>query len=333
MHLMVDISPCAYIASIFDYDMNIIRKYALDMNIQNTFINNIRTVLLTLKQWNSLENAVDGVGKLVRGPKGSIQHQLVHMQVLKRVEYLKTILKNPAGGMLSSTMKKTLQWWIANMHEESGVWTDIKPIYKAFEMSNKEFQSAFCYKFYLRIEGIVDGVKCNCSRKPVLDLQGHHLATCCAKGGNRIATHNGIVQEINNILHFCGCWTKLEDYGVFKEHDPEDNKRPDITIFNPIGTVKEKQLLDISIVTPKFSNDVAGTQANISFEAKMKKYKNSVSAINVDFVPIIFESNGYFHPTTWLKLLLNNVKLIIQLYIISLLKDCLFVFKDFWLLV
>src|SRR5689334_5396338 len=52
-------------------------------------------------------------------------------------------------------------------------------------------------------------------------------------------------------FNYCGRWTKLEEYGVFQEADPNNKMRPDISINNPVGSSKRKQLLDVSIVSPR----------------------------------------------------------------------------------
>ncbi len=307
INLLQDISPCAYVASLLHFNRDFFNLILNpDCNIPGLI--DLKKSILLMKKWTTLESAVEYILKLVPGAKGSIQHQLVNIQEEFRINKLTSLLKSKSTTESTlSVRKRIIMWWRANKHEESGAWLSVKPTYETYFISNKEFNTAFCYRYYLRIEGLADGVKCSCKDgdKKYLDMQGHHLATCCPCGGTRIATHNAIVYELNSILNYCGRWTKLEEYGVFQEADPNNKMRPDISINNPVGSSKRKQLLDVSIVSPRLpnSNIIAGINAQSMFDKKNKKYAESVNSNNFDFVPFILESNGYFHPTAKLFLL------------------------------
>jgi len=161
-------------------------------------------------------------------------------------------------------------------------------------MSNGSFITALRYRYYMRNIYHVNGSKCNCGRSVPLDVYGHHLATCCNKGGERIQTHDGIVHELNSILGYCGLNSKLEVRNVFKELDINDNSRADIVIYNPsIISASSNLLLDVSVTTP--STSVVRLASSSVFNAKLRKYSGKCNRLGYGFIPLIIESNGYLH--------------------------------------
>ena len=136
----------------------------------------------------------------------------------------------------------------------------------------------------------------------MLDSRGHHLASVCSYGGKRIATHDGMKYEFNNILRYCGLHTKMEERGAFQELDPNNNMRPDISVFNPTFTTAPKQLLDIAVTgtltgfnTNGHQLQNIGSSAQHMYNNKINHYAPHVIPNRFSFLPIIFESSGYMH--------------------------------------
>ncbi len=85
-------------------------------------------------------------------------------------------------------------------------------------LTNDEFTDALRYRYMLKPVYHIDGTTCACGK--ILDQYGIHLATCCPIGSHRFKTHDSIKYEINNILRYCGLWTKVEDPEAFTAVDP-----------------------------------------------------------------------------------------------------------------
>ena len=131
-----------------------------------------------------------------------------------------------------------------------------------------------------------------------MDDFGHHLATNCCNGGQRYVTHDSVKNELNSILLYCGHWTKLEERGIF-----HDNRRPDISVYNPPSGTTRRLLIDVSITSPlvgfrpNAASDLrVGSAAQKAFNAKAHKYGQVVKDHGFSFLPFIFESTGYLHP-------------------------------------
>jgi hypothetical protein len=233
---------------------------------------------------------------------GTVQHQLLgHLEKERKL-------------LLEATLDpKHLAWWKSSVANESSKWIDIRPTGPAFVISNENFQTTLRYRAFLRALKHVDGLRCSCSSHPVLDPLGHHVSTGCGAGGYRIGTHNGVVRTLDGILHYCGHWTKLEERGVFHAADPDNNKRPDITVFNPPTGNAPRLLIDVSVTNPLVGfdyrvNHPVGYQASKVFSAKMTKFSADAENQRFSFLPFIFESTGYLHPEAckFLRLLAAN---------------------------
>ena len=202
-------------------------------------------------------------------------------------------------------------WWQSQKNSETGKFLQVIPTFPKFKMSNNEFRLALKYRGYVRVPGIIDGMKCCCKRHPAIDIRGHHLATACAVGGERFDTHNNLVGELNNILRYCGKRTKVEERRVFGAVDPNNNLRPDITIMEPDRLGTSKLLLDVSVTSPLtgFTGRVveAGNAAKVVVAAKNAKYQASCSAAGFSFKAIVSESTGFMHKNVT-ELLLSLAK-------------------------
>ena len=147
----------------------------------------------------------------------------------------------------------------------------------------------------------------------MLDQKGHHLATGCGREGMRHRTHDFLALQICNLCNYGGFYTKREEHGCFKETDADDNKRPDISIMNPlphqVQQDQRKLVLDVSVTCPLQYNlqgtlttitrrqaNKKGPAAETAFKVKNKKYLERATRNKLGFLPIIFESTGRVHP-------------------------------------
>jgi hypothetical protein len=112
---------------------------------------------------------------------------------------------------------------------------------------------------------------------------------------------------MSKIFTYCGLQNIIEEHDCFKAIDPENNKRPDISICNAnaLGFDHNKLVLDISVTSP-FNGTENGILQPMSiknattyqraakkrFDEKQKKYLEISHQNNKDFLPIIFETSG-----------------------------------------
>jgi hypothetical protein len=156
---------------------------------------------------------------------------------------------------------------------------------------------------------IAPGTRCSCSKRKVItvDRFGNHFCTGCTKDGVRIATHDAVRDRVATIMNYCGIFTTTEEKNLFRETDPDDAKRTDISALNLPGRTA-KQLLDIRITSciPSIYPEsltlkqakIPLRAANSSFKEKMKKYEKRAKDIGLGFIPIVFETTGRMHPVT-----------------------------------
>ena len=76
--------------------------------------------------------------------------------------------------------------------------------------------------------------KCQCKKS--VDMIGLHLITGCNSDGTRTVTHDRITSQVQTILNYTGCTTKWAEL-VFHSLDPDNNKKPDLTVYNMAGNV------------------------------------------------------------------------------------------------
>jgi hypothetical protein len=150
---------------------------------------------------------------------------------------------------------------------------------------------------------------CNCRSKPLIDPTGHHLVTGCNEFGLRQAHHSAIERVLLQLFQYCGLIVKAEEQNCFYSPNYNDQKRPDISIFNAhlIGYEK-KVIIDLSIASPlqgaangtlqTLSRSTANSfhAANKRVHQKYSKYKDLANDNNLIFVPFIFETSGAIHP-------------------------------------
>ena len=149
------------------------------------------------------------------------------------------------------------------------------------------------------------GSKCSCKSRPVLDELGHHLATACAKGGYRNATHTALEYTCKDLLNCAGIMTRREEVGCFRGANENNNQRPDLSIYNMPQNDK-KVVADIMVTCPvpvRFTTALsvnqakkAGRAAEKAHRFKNNKYTGIANANDLEFQALIFESTGRLHP-------------------------------------
>lgn len=222
---------------------------------------------------------------------GTVQHQLVRI----KEEEIVQIIRNS----LNPTQVK----WYANFKDKDlNTFLKVKPSYTSNRLSNLHFATYLRYRFSLKMENFVMGLKCSCKGFSVeLDPFGHHLATNCPVGNHRFFTHDSIVHELFRIMQYCGHHVVLEPRGVFHVADGNNDKRPDLRVLDPVSFNSTSLLIDVSVTNPlsgisNVNTSRVGEAADIAYAKKMSKYGKSAQDSKLSFLPFIYESTGFLHP-------------------------------------
>jgi hypothetical protein len=211
--------------------------------------------------------------------------------------------------------------WITSLnHQISGAWLLATPKTEELIFTDNEFQTAMNIRLHLAPPFLNNDLLCNCKNNPIIDKTGHHLITGCKEGKIRQAHHTVLLNSITKIFKQCGLQTIIEEVDCFKTNDPDNNKRPDISICNAntLGFQHNKLILDISVTSP-FNGTESGVlqpmtyknattflkAAEMRYNQKQQKYSKIADQNNMDFKTLIFETSGNLHNEGYL--LLKNV--------------------------
>jgi hypothetical protein len=210
--------------------------------------------------------------------------------------------------------------WMTSLEcPEAGRWLTVVPRCDTFQFNNACYETSLRYRLLLPQRNLVEGTICNCKRKTVLDVTGHHLVSGCGCYGKRTQHHDSMAYALNGSISYCGLRSVREELGCFRGTDPENGKRPDISVLNPLpsedlvhsqgGT--PKLVLDVQITCPipgsqggvfkrmtPYHAKKALHQADKAFNHKNNTYKKIAEDNGLSFLPIIFESTGRAHPKT-----------------------------------
>ena len=280
-----DIAKCSFIASLMEEDRRSWRRG--DISIQTAphipLFEQYRQCVNSLHLQDEVVNALE-----YSKAKGSVQHQLQIIVDTMRFEELKLLV----------TDVEQRTWWENHFGDESGAWLNCIPKYANFQMPSGRFRTALRYRYRLKAVQHIPGSICKCNRP--LDCFGHHLATGCNHGGERIATHDSIKFEVHKILQYAGKWSKVEDHGVFHNTNPDSKLRPDIIIRNPVGSNTSLHVLDVAVCGP--IRGEPGKALTQIARSKTRKYGSHCTANGFSFTPLIIESSGLMH-SDFLRLL------------------------------
>ena len=298
------VTPVAYIASVFE------AKADLDALFPG-FINR-----RTSKMVNAFHDSLSEYGHLISDdPQINIPTlaDLSEMFTNKPKEvtfqsYLheKTIVKTSQIFMDSIQDTRHLAWFDSLRKDGNvgGRWLEVSPKTDEYTFTPAAFKISLCYRLYLPIPPFIDGSRCSCKRRTHLDPLGHHLATACGVAGTRHHTHDSMAHVLKDMLNYAGIMTRHEEIGCFREAFPDNNQKPDLSVFN-MPNLDKKLVLDIAVASPvdsqvsrQISRRVAlnkERRAKSRFNEKVTKYQEVSTANNLEFLPIIIESTGGLH--------------------------------------
>jgi hypothetical protein len=302
--LTAHVTPVAYIASVLE------AKPSLD-SLFPGFIDNRAS-----KMVNALHDSLTEYGHLI-----SDDQQIL---VPTLADLLEMLTNKPKDATFQShlhekTKAKTAKLfmdsivdtrhlaWFDSLRKDSNVggrWLEVSPKTDEYTFTPDAFRVALCYRLYLVIPPFIDGSRCSCKRRSHLDPLGHHLATGCGVGGTRHHTHDAIAHVLKDMLNYGGIMTRHEEIGCFREAFPDNNQRPDLSVFN-MPNLDKKLVLDVAVASPvdaqgprQISRRVALSKerrAKSRFSNKVAKYQAVSAANNLEFLPIIIESTGGLH--------------------------------------
>jgi hypothetical protein len=209
-------------------------------------------------------------------------------------------------------------WFTSLQCPDAGRWVTVVPKHASFKFSNVQFQTLIRVRLFLEIVKLREGTICDCNRTPKVrvDKTCHHLLSGCGMQGLRHDQHDGVVLEISHMAGYCGLNVRREPIGIFHETEPDDGKKPDIIVLNPMisdllpeldGT-HPKLILDVMITNPvpgsqsgiyaPMTTGISRTvehKANKAYKYKTDKYEKLAQDNGLSFLPLIFESTGRPH--------------------------------------
>ena len=209
-------------------------------------------------------------------------------------------------------------WFTSLQSPDAGRWLTLCPKKPEFKFVNADYEISIRRRLFLPIPRIIPGTLCNCNLTPKvrLDLLGHHLVSACGIKKLVSHQHDEVANTIGGMASFCGFRNLREELACFKEADPDNNKRPDLSILRPprmeeIVVVEgrdPKLILDVQITNPVPGSKKGvflgmslgasrkeGLAAGKAFNAKNRKYKGIASENGLSFLPLIFETTGRPH--------------------------------------
>ena len=318
-----DIANCAFAASIAD-SIEVINSIQSVVDFQTILINTIEQIkksphlintdetancyinaILNIHSTWSIDNlSIECINALF-APDCSYkkQHNFYQERIIpvKVSAYIESITNNRQRAWHRS---------ITANKGDAGAWLSMIPTMNKFLLSNQQFITAICYRYFIRIPFLVRGLKCSCKQKPRVDEKGHHFVSFCGVDGLRIETHDNVKRALQYCMDHAGWITQLEP----KNYYSESNKRADIKAHRPGDIGVATMLFDVMITCPvpaeTSMNAVpslsqANTHhraANRAYQMKVDKYANETTNVDCEFFPFIMETTGSIHPTS-LKLI------------------------------
>ena len=209
-------------------------------------------------------------------------------------------------------------------NDNGGRWLTVVPKSDEFRFHNNSYETSIRYRLFLPMRKLAEGTICDgCRKKVVLDRTGHHLVTGCPCFGKRTQQHDAIAHCLSGLISYSGMRNVREELGCFRDADPENGKKPDITVINPMLSATNdselnlvngdgripKLILDVQITSPlkgsqsgvfermtPYMASKVNNMADKAFNSKMHKYKKIAEDNGLSFLPIIFETTGRVHP-------------------------------------
>jgi hypothetical protein len=185
--------------------------------------------------------------------------------------------------------------YVSTCGRESGAVILANPKTPQLTFSQPEFRIMLRRRCGLSLSQISVGLRCNCSKHPVIDQRGKHCVTQCKKGQGRLLIHDGIKQQIAAMCRYAQLSVRQEPADLFRSIDAENNKKPDLEIR---GLLERGIFGDVAITEP-CNASVTANNARIPLraaKAKEAQKKNKYRALTLEtgniFVPMICETQG-----------------------------------------
>jgi len=182
------------------------------------------------------------------------------------------------------------------------MWLESAPKSPALTLPPDHFSTALCHRLRIPHPCIVPGLACDCTRRTILDSHGLHIISGCNKDACRTSLHDAVKRELNTMLKSGGQLSIVEQRNAFHIIDPDDHRRPDITIISENQSVTHT---DISVTCPiplTQTNSLSRLEAltpsraaNSAKQRKNKLYEPTSNACGATFKPLIFELTGRPH--------------------------------------
>ena len=202
---------------------------------------------------------------------------------------------------LLSSMQDTsdIAWITSLTHPAAGLWLEYAPKSIPLSLPSTHFTVALCHRLRVPHPSITPGLTCDCTRKSKIDSHGLHILSGCNKDACRVALHDALKREFNTMFKWCGEVSIVEQRGAFQGINPDDHRRPDISIHIPGEPII---FTDISVTCPiPISTSTAlsrkdaftpGRAALVAQKRKMDEYGAVSTAVGAKFRPLIFELTG-----------------------------------------
>ena len=289
-----NISHSAYIASMIECDSTI--KSSLGISIteaKDLNLPSINVLYSSIDQFNEFTGLEFTIEDMF-GLQGSIEKGKTLQSVIS--EYYRPVFKKEVMDLLVTT--KEVAHILSASHIDTALWIDIAPKSNWHKMTNVEFVVALRLRILMPQKSIVPYSRCTC--KKTVDEHGFHQITGCGHGGNRTITHDLVTRQIQNILNYCGCTTKWAEIGCFHGTDPNNNKKPDLTVYNMVGSGNMPVLLDTMIsCTSAPSGGTALTMQKAKQEKRAATEAENTKKI-LEKYKVVAPANGFaFRPTTF----------------------------------
>ena len=203
-----------------------------------------------------------------------------------------------------------LAWYTSVSDSTSGNYLLTSPKNPELIFSNTEFSTALSLRLHLTLPNIPPNKICTCKSNTIIDQRGYHLLTGCKDHGIRQFHHHNLQSSISSLLKYAGFANTVEETNCFRNVDPTNNCRPDITIHHPqLLDFNNELLLDVSLASP-IEGIQKGAISNLSvltaskkfraglnrFQSKMNKYSLMAKENNKSFLPFIMETSGSILP-------------------------------------
>jgi len=147
---------------------------------------------------------------------------------------------------------------ISLINPSSGAWLQAGISDPFFRLTPFEFMAAMCRRNSTYNTSIptfnshstsdnLQNYQCSCDGPTkMIDRFDYHI-TGCKKDANAIRLHDNVVHTLVTLLRsLLGLSLALKPMYIFSNHEPDDNRRPDILIRNPYGG-GEQIIIDVAV--------------------------------------------------------------------------------------